>query len=164
MKDNRLAEIRRAWRGSSSRFYSPALWMSDEELEAVAARVRSCSVATIRRAVETAEAGSNLLERMNGSANGENHHTTQTQSGTTGNHKKVSVRTLKIERIGDFWARDIKPRIRLCGQWLEQAGFKPDGRVEVTFESTGDMRLKVIQEANTETSDKPRCVGESTKR
>ena len=34
-------------------------------------------------------------------------------------------RTLKIETIGDFADCKIKPRIRISGRWLEQAGFKP---------------------------------------
>ncbi len=62
MPDDRHAKIRRAWRGCSCRLFSPAPWMSDDELEAIAARMRNCSVADIIRAVEVAEAAAALLD------------------------------------------------------------------------------------------------------
>ena len=40
----------------------------------------------------------------------------------------VKRRSLKIEAVGDFARRKIKPRIRLSGYWLERAGFKPGHR------------------------------------
>jgi hypothetical protein len=50
-------------------------------------------------------------------------------------------RTLKIEAIGDFAYRKVKPRIRLIGHWLEQAGFKPGHRVEIHLLKPGEMTL-----------------------
>lgn len=29
----------------------------------------------------------------------------------------MKTRTLKIEAVGDFAAQNIKPRIRICGNW-----------------------------------------------
>ena len=52
------------------------------------------------------------------------------------------TRTLKIEAIGDFATRKIKPRIRLSGQWLERAGFKPGHRVEINSLKTGELALQ----------------------
>ena len=43
----------------------------------------------------------------------------------------TAVRTLKIEEDGDYNRGRIKPKIRLMGQWLERAGFKPGTRVSV---------------------------------
>lgn len=54
----------------------------------------------------------------------------------------LSQRTLKIETIGDFAYRKIKPRIRLSGHWLEQAGFKPGHRVEIHLLKPGAMTLQ----------------------
>ena len=52
------------------------------------------------------------------------------------------VRTLKIETTGDFWRGLIKPRIRLTGHWLDQAGFKPGSRVQVTCVGPGVIELR----------------------
>ena len=52
------------------------------------------------------------------------------------------VRTLKIEAEGDFWKGPIKPKIRLMGRWLEQAGFSPGDRVEVTCIGRGLIELR----------------------
>ena len=56
------------------------------------------------------------------------------------------MRTLKIEAIGDFAYRRIKPRIRLSGQWLEQAGFKPGHRVEIFSSKPGELSLQFKEE------------------
>ena len=53
-----------------------------------------------------------------------------------------SVRTLKIEEDGDFFRRRTKPKIRLMGRWLEQAGFKPGTRVCVTCMAPGVIELR----------------------
>jgi len=53
-----------------------------------------------------------------------------------------TVRTLQIEADGDFWKGLIKPRIRLIGRWLEQAGFKPGHRVQVTCVAPGVLELR----------------------
>jgi hypothetical protein len=40
-------------------------------------------------------------------------------------------RILKVEETGDFYASNVRPRIRLSGRWLERAGFKPGHGVQV---------------------------------
>jgi hypothetical protein len=53
-----------------------------------------------------------------------------------------TVRTLQIEADGDLWKGLIKPKIRLMGRWLEQAGFKPGHRVQVTCVAPGVIELR----------------------
>ena len=55
---------------------------------------------------------------------------------------QASVRSLKIEEHGDPWKGLIKPKIRLMGRWLEQAGFKPGLRVQVTCVAPGVIELR----------------------
>lgn len=57
------------------------------------------------------------------------------------------VRSLKIEAAGDFFRGKIMPKIRLNGQWLERAGFKPGHRVEVRFDQPGNLRLRFLEQA-----------------
>lgn len=57
----------------------------------------------------------------------------------------MKSRSLKIEETGDFWRRQVKPRIRLTGQWLERAGFKPGHRVEVRLDGPGLMTLRFLE-------------------
>ena len=52
-------------------------------------------------------------------------------------------RYLKIERVGDFASGKVVPRIRMAGQWLERAGFKPGNRVLIRMERRGKLRLSV---------------------
>jgi len=52
------------------------------------------------------------------------------------------MRTLKIEADGDAWKGAIKPKIRLMGRWLEQAGFRPGNRVCVTCVAPGVIELR----------------------
>ncbi len=59
----------------------------------------------------------------------------------------MNARSLKIERTGDFFRGKIKPRIRLVGQWLERAGFKPGHRVEVHFPEPGTLSIHFIESA-----------------
>jgi hypothetical protein len=56
--------------------------------------------------------------------------------------KPVHRRTLKIEAIGDFAYNKIKPRIRLSGHWLEQAGFKPGHRAVIHVLRPGELTLQ----------------------
>lgn len=65
-------------------------------------------------------------------------------------------RTLKIEPVGDFAARKIKPLIRLTGRWLEKAGFKPGDRVKVSQSKAGELVLQA-QETETEPQDAARA-------
>jgi len=54
----------------------------------------------------------------------------------------MQARSLKIEKIGDFCCGKTIPRIRIAGQWLEQAGFKPGHRVEIHFDQPGNLTLR----------------------
>ena len=54
-------------------------------------------------------------------------------------------RSLQIEAVGDFARGEIKPRIRLHGNWLERAGFKPGHRVEVRLDRPGTMTLSFLE-------------------
>jgi len=60
----------------------------------------------------------------------------------------MNPRTLKIEATGDFCYGKITPKIRLTGQWLERAGFKPVHRVEVRLEQSGILTLHVLDQAS----------------
>ena len=54
----------------------------------------------------------------------------------------MNTRMLKIEEDGDFWKGKIKPKIRLKGYWLEQAGFKPGNHVTVKSIAHGVIELR----------------------
>jgi hypothetical protein len=54
----------------------------------------------------------------------------------------VNTRTLKIEQDGDFWKGKTRPKIRLKGCWLEQAGFKPGSHVSVRSLAPGVIELR----------------------
>lgn len=54
----------------------------------------------------------------------------------------MNSRTLKIEDHGDPWKGKIKSKIRLCGHWLEQAGFKPGDYVYVNHIAHGIIELR----------------------
>jgi len=58
----------------------------------------------------------------------------------------AKARTLKIEAVGDFAGHQVKPRIRLGGQWLEKAGFKPGHRVEISSLKPGELSLQFKEE------------------
>ena len=58
----------------------------------------------------------------------------------------AQTRNLKIEAIGDFAYRKIKPRIRLSGLWLERAGFRPGHRVEISSSKPGELSLQFREE------------------
>lgn len=53
----------------------------------------------------------------------------------------MKQRTIKIEESGDPWKKRIKPKIRLSGNWLAQAGFAPGGHVQIVIVSRGIMQL-----------------------
>jgi type I toxin-antitoxin system toxin SymE len=57
-------------------------------------------------------------------------------------------RSLKIEATGDYFYRKITPKIRLSGQWLERAGFKPGHRVEVRLDQPGTITLLFLDQAS----------------
>jgi len=60
--------------------------------------------------------------------------------------ENAKARTLKIEAVGDFAGHQVKPRIRLGGQWLEKAGFKPGHRVEISSLKPGELSLQFKEE------------------
>jgi hypothetical protein len=57
----------------------------------------------------------------------------------------MNPRTLKIEETGDFFRRKVAPKIRLSGQWLERAGFKPGHRVQVEPAGKGVLTLRFVR-------------------
>ena len=59
---------------------------------------------------------------------------------------RVNRRTLKIEATGDFARHKVKLRIRLVGNWLERAGFKPGHRVEVRLDEPGKLTLSFSEQ------------------
>lgn len=64
---------------------------------------------------------------------------------------KPTVRNLKIERLGDYMRERWqglrpKPRIRLHGYWLEDAGFIPGQRCTVEVLGQGEMLIKLAPE------------------
>jgi hypothetical protein len=58
----------------------------------------------------------------------------------------MKTRILKVEATGDFHRGKIAPKIRLTGQWLERAGFKPGHRVEVHSDQPGTITLRFLAE------------------
>ena len=64
----------------------------------------------------------------------------------------ASVRTLKIEAAGDFWRGQIKPKIRLTGRWLKQAGFTPGARVQIICVAPGVIELRATGLVNPPTA------------
>jgi hypothetical protein len=58
-------------------------------------------------------------------------------------HNK-SVRSLQIEAVGDSWKKQIKPKIRITGKWLERAGFKPGTRVSLICRELGFIELRAF--------------------
>jgi hypothetical protein len=56
--------------------------------------------------------------------------------------RQSSVRTLKIEADGDPYRGLIKPKIRLMGRWLEEAGFAPGHRVQVKRIAPGVIEVR----------------------
>jgi hypothetical protein len=69
-----------------------------------------------------------------------------------------TVRTLQIEADGDPYKGLIKPKIRLMGRWLEEAGFTPGHRVQVTCVALGVIELRcpdasIVEERNQPSSE-----------
>lgn len=64
------------------------------------------------------------------------------RESSQGTNPSQPVRTLKIEEDGDYSKGRIKPKIRLMGQWLERAGFKPGTHVSVRCLGSGVIELR----------------------
>ena len=56
----------------------------------------------------------------------------------------MNRRSLKIEATGDFARRQVVPKIRITGRWLERAGFPPGQRVTVEVTEAGCMTLRLV--------------------
>ena len=56
----------------------------------------------------------------------------------------MKIRTLKVEKTGDFFLSKIKPAIRLKGRWLERAGFPSDTRARVVIRETGVLEIHAL--------------------
>jgi hypothetical protein len=71
------------------------------------------------------------------------------------------IRNLKIEAEGDYFRGRIKPKLRLMGQWLERAGFRPGTRVSVRCLGSGIIELRSetaeVNEGKTSSSDELNC-------
>ena len=55
----------------------------------------------------------------------------------------MKTRTLTIET--DHWSDPVKPKIRLHGRWLEEAGFLPGHRVDVNCTEPGTLTLRFVE-------------------
>lgn len=74
----------------------------------------------------------------------------------------MNTRTLKVEAVGDFFRGQVSPKIRLAGQWLERAGFKPGHRVEVQISQPGTLTLRFLSQSSllpNEASDGQNKIG-----
>ena len=58
--------------------------------------------------------------------------------------KQVRNRILKVEEIGDFGRNRTKPRIRLKGKWLAQAGITPNNHVIVENPNPGTLIIRLL--------------------
>jgi hypothetical protein len=56
----------------------------------------------------------------------------------------MNIRTLKVEKTGDYFYRRVKPAIRLKGNWLERAGFQPDSRARIIVRETGVLEIHAL--------------------
>ncbi|MEI6078585.1 MAG: SymE family type I addiction module toxin [Verrucomicrobiota bacterium] len=64
----------------------------------------------------------------------------------------MKPRTLKIETAGDGWRGQVIPKIRLAGQWLERAGFKPGNRVTIQISGQGTLTLRFVERCPADTA------------
>lgn len=64
-----------------------------------------------------------------------------TQVSTSPN-PSLKIRRLKIEEEGDPWKGKVRPKIRLIGRWLEQAGFRHGNHVSVKCLASGLIELR----------------------
>lgn len=63
----------------------------------------------------------------------------------------MNIRTLKVERTGDYFYGRVKPAIRLKGRWLEHAGFQPDSHVRIIIRETGVLEIHALPPASIST-------------
>lgn len=65
----------------------------------------------------------------------------------------MKTRNLKIEAAGDFCKGPVIPKIRLAGQWLERAGFRPGNRVEIQISGQGILTLRFVDQSSLAVGD-----------
>jgi hypothetical protein len=53
-------------------------------------------------------------------------------------------RTLKVQDVGDYFRKEVKPLIRLQGKWLLAAGLKPETHVHITNPQPGVLIVKSL--------------------
>jgi hypothetical protein len=66
---------------------------------------------------------------------------------TSYNAKDKKMRVLKVEEIGDFWAKRTIPSIRLQGKWMLRAGVLPNHYVLIANPSPGTLLIQLIEES-----------------
>jgi hypothetical protein len=54
-------------------------------------------------------------------------------------------RTLKVQDVGDYFRKEVKPEIRLRGQWLLAAGLEPETHVRITNPQPGVLVVKSLE-------------------
>jgi hypothetical protein len=57
-----------------------------------------------------------------------------------------NIRVLKVEEIGDFWAKRTMPSIRLQGKWMLRAGVLPNRHVQIINPSPGVLLIQLLDE------------------
>ena len=61
-------------------------------------------------------------------------------------NRNSNYRILKVEEVGDFWRKNTKPRIRLKGKWMINAGILPNNFVQVSNPQPGVLILQMVEE------------------
>jgi hypothetical protein len=59
----------------------------------------------------------------------------------------ISPRVLKVEEIGDFWAKRTMPSIRLQGKWMLKAGVLPNRHVQITNPEPGVLHIQILKDS-----------------
>ena len=54
-------------------------------------------------------------------------------------------RMLKVQDVGDYFRKEVKPQIRLQGKWLLAAGMKPETHVSITNPQPGVIVVKSLE-------------------
>jgi len=51
-------------------------------------------------------------------------------------------RILKVQEVGDFYAKKTKPSLLLSGKWMIEAGINPNRKVIITNPEPGVLIIK----------------------
>jgi hypothetical protein len=57
----------------------------------------------------------------------------------------TTTHILKVQDVGDYYQKKVKPKIKLEGAWLLDAGLEPDRHVEVTNPVPGVLILRSME-------------------